>query len=76
MIRLALLQSVPGMRRAYEELDTPTEIVRHFRESHEVAGDRLLRMESLAEAATAFRWNANAYPESANVHDSLGDAYR
>ncbi|MNU06149.1 hypothetical protein D3C72_2512360 [compost metagenome] len=29
----------------------------------------------MAEAVAVFQWNASAHPESANVHDSLGETY-
>jgi tetratricopeptide (TPR) repeat protein len=38
-------------------------------------GYELLRQESRAMAIAVFKCNAQAYPGSANVHDSLGEAY-
>lgn len=36
-------------------------------------GYRLLQQNKLDEALATFKWNAEHYPESANVYDSLGD---
>jgi tetratricopeptide (TPR) repeat protein len=38
-------------------------------------GYRLLRTKRTAEAIRIFQLNAEAYPKSSNVYDSLGDAY-
>jgi tetratricopeptide (TPR) repeat protein len=38
-------------------------------------GYRLLREERVEDAIAAFRLNVEAYPKSANVYDSLGEAY-
>jgi|GEM_PF-2291704 len=38
-------------------------------------GYRLLREKKVAEAVEIFKLNAEAYPHSSNVHDSLGEAY-
>lgn len=39
-------------------------------------GYRLLRMQRPAEAVSVLQWNVAQYPNSANAHDSLGEAYR
>jgi CubicO group peptidase (beta-lactamase class C family) len=36
----------------------------------------LLRRDRASDAVEIFKLNVEAYPESANVHDSLGEAYR
>jgi len=38
-------------------------------------GYKLLEQDKPKEALQIFRLNAEAYPESANVHDSMGEAY-
>ena len=38
-------------------------------------GYSLFRKGLKGPAVRVFEWNATAYPESANVHDSLGEAY-
>lgn len=38
-------------------------------------GYRLIREQKLAEAIAIFKLNAEVYPQSANVYDSLGEAY-
>lgn len=39
-------------------------------------GYRLLRSNRLADAIRIFQLNAEAYPKSSNVYDSLGEAYK
>ncbi len=34
-----------------------------------------LRLRRVAEAITVFQWNVALFPQSTNVHDSLGEAY-
>jgi Flp pilus assembly protein TadD len=38
-------------------------------------GYRLLTNDQIKEAIAIFKLNVDAYPESWNVHDSLGEAY-
>jgi len=38
-------------------------------------GYRLLKMKKVNEAIEVFKLNVDAYPQSANVYDSLGEAY-
>ena len=38
-------------------------------------GYRLLSMKKVREAIEIFKLNVEAYPQSANVYDSLGQAY-
>ena len=37
-------------------------------------GYQLMRRNMISEAVTVFRWNVESYPDSANAHDSLGEA--
>lgn len=39
-------------------------------------GYQLMGMNRLAQAIEIFKLNAQSYPRSSNVYDSLGDAYR
>jgi tetratricopeptide (TPR) repeat protein len=39
-------------------------------------GYRLLQMRKIAEAIEIFKLNVEMYPQSSNVYDSLGEAYR
>jgi predicted Zn-dependent protease len=38
-------------------------------------GHQLLQDRSIKEAIQVFAWNVEAYPKSANVYDSLAQAY-
>ena len=75
LVPVALSQGVPGMKRAYEALGATSSEYDVSERALNSLGYRLLRMKRLREAVTVFQWNANAHPESANVHDSLGEAY-
>lgn len=75
LVPVALSQGVPGMTRAYEALGATSSEYDVSERALNSLGYRLLRMKRLPEAVTVFQWNANAHPESANVHDSLGEAY-
>ncbi len=47
-----------------------------FRESElNTLGYQLLRMNKIIEAIEIFKLNVEAYPQSSNVYDSLGEAY-
>lgn len=60
----------------YRELkDVPTPECRFSEQSFNLLGYRLLGQGKTAEALEIFRLNAAAYPASANVYDSLGEAY-
>lgn len=76
LVPLALSQGVPGMARAYEGLGATARDYDTSEKALNSLGYRLLRMKRLPEAVTVFQWNARAHPESANVHDSLGEAYQ
>lgn len=76
LVPLALSQGVAGMARAYVGLGTTAGQYDTSEKALNSLGYRLLRMKRMAEAVAVFQWNASAHPESANVHDSLGEAYR
>lgn len=76
LIPLALSQGVEGMRRAYEALGANASQYDTSERALNTLGYRLLRMQRVPEAIVVFQWNAGAHPASANVHDSLGEAYR
>ncbi|NIR50203.1 hypothetical protein GWO43_17000 [candidate division KSB1 bacterium] len=50
------------------EIETPENVVNRL-------GYRLLAQKEIDEAIRLFKRNVERYPESANVYDSLGDAY-
>ena len=60
----------------YQELKEKTSDEYFLSESSfNVLGYRLLNKEKFAEAIKIFKLNAEVYPESSNVYDSLGEAY-
>jgi len=56
--------------------DDPTHAYAEVERELNVAGYRLMDEERLDEAVAVLYVNTRAYPESVNVWDSLGDAYR
>lgn len=76
LIPLALSQGLQGMTQAYEQLGANAGQYDVSEKSLNALGYRLLRMQRVPEAIAVFQWNASAHPQSANVHDSLGEAYR
>ena len=76
LVPLALSQGVPGMTKAYRGLGANAGQYDVSEKALNALGYRLLRMKRLPEAIAVFQWNAAAHPGSANVHDSLGEAYR
>lgn len=65
-----------GVDRAYHAFksDASTSWIPTERDVNAL-GYRLLHDHNVALALQLFRLNAESYPESANVHDSLGEAY-
>lgn len=76
LVPAALSSGVPGMTRAYEALGSAASQYDTSEQALNSLGYRLLRMKRLPESVAVFEWNARAHPESVNVHDSLGEAYR
>lgn len=76
LVPLALSQGVPGMTKAYAGLGANASQYDVSEKALNALGYRLLRMKHLPEAIVVFQWNAAAHPDSANAHDSLGEAYR
>lgn len=63
----AALGSYPALKRADGYYASEAQL--------NALGYRLLGMKKIREAIEIFRLNAEAYPRSANVYDSLGEAY-
>jgi imidazolonepropionase-like amidohydrolase len=62
--------------RQYHELKSEQSTVYDFSEEDlNSLGYELIGMKQLREAVEILRLNAEAYPQSANVYDSLGEAY-
>lgn len=76
LVPVALAQGVPGLTRTYETLGAQASQYDTSEQALNSLGYRLLRMKRVPESVAVFQWNARAHPESANVHDSLGEAYR
>jgi hypothetical protein len=76
MLKLALENGVANAIAFYRALkkDYPNEY--DFREAElNTLGYQLLQMKKAAEAVEIFKLNVEAYPQSANTYDSLGEAY-
>jgi adenine deaminase len=62
--------------KQYHELKTTQFDLYDFRESElNTLGYQLMRMNKIIEAIEIFKLNVEAYPQSSNVYDSLGEAY-
>jgi len=62
--------------KQYHELKTTQFDYYDFRESElNTLGYQFLRMNKIMEAIEIFKLNVEAYPQSSNVYDSLGEAY-
>lgn len=67
-------QGVDAMRAAYLRLRAEQAANYDFSESAlNTLGYSLLRKQQVAAAVQVMRWNAEAYPASPNVHDSLAE---
>lgn len=76
LVPAAMAQGVQGMTRAYRSLGAGASQYDLSESALNTVGYRLLRMQRVPEAVQVFQWNVTAHPGSANVHDSLGEAYR
>ncbi|GAA4311316.1 hypothetical protein GCM10023115_33090 [Pontixanthobacter gangjinensis] len=74
------------VRREYQEmgLEAARELYSEIKDSEDYElneyelnsfGYDLLRSNKIDEAIEIFKWNVDAFPESGNVYDSLGEAY-
>ena len=76
LVPIALAQGNPAMVAAYANLGDERRDYDTGERALNALGYRLLRLQRSAEAISVFEWNVKAHPESSNVHDSLGEAYR
>jgi len=63
----AALQSYPALKQSSDYYVSEIQL--------NALGYRLLNMKKVREAIEIFKLNTEAYPQSANVYDSLGEAY-
>ncbi|NLP10779.1 amidohydrolase family protein [bacterium] len=69
-------KDLPAAIAQYHELKNTQFDNYDFRESElNTLGYQLLRMNKIIEAIEIFKLNVEAYPQSSNVYDSLGEAY-
>ncbi len=61
--------------KAIEYKNNPVNIYQSVEAEINTFGYRLIQLKKLDEAIEMFKLNVELYPESANVYDSLGDAY-
>ena len=67
---------IEGAVKQYHELKTAAPAPYNFDEGElNGLGYQLLRASQFADAIRVFQLNVEAYPQSANVYDSLGEAY-
>ncbi|MBV9956825.1 MAG: tetratricopeptide repeat protein, partial [Acidobacteria bacterium] len=69
-------QGMDAMLRRYQELKShPSPDVYTSEAELNALGYMLMQKKEMAAAIEVFKWNVAAYPQSANVYDSLGEAY-
>ena len=67
---------IDAAERQYRELKSPAPGAYNFEESElNNLGYQLLRSNKIKDAIRIFQLNVEAYPQSGNVYDSLGEAY-
>ena len=76
LVPVAVNEGAEAMQVAYTALATRRDEFDFSENAINAMGYKILRLPNPAAAVVAFQWNVSAYPESANTHDSLGDAYR
>lgn len=67
---------LPAMIATYEGMKENGEEYYQSEAAMNAFGYKLVGNENLEAAITVFEWNVEAYPDAANAHDSLGEAYR
>jgi len=75
-LRPTAVNDVAAAVKQYRELKATRNSEYDFREQElNALGYQLLRMTKVSEAIEIFKLNVEAYPQSANTYDSLGEAY-
>lgn len=76
MLKTVVEKDVTTAIKQYRELKATQAGEFDFREVQlNTLGYQLLQMKKVSEAIEVFKLNVEAYPESANTYDSLGEAY-
>jgi len=76
LMDLVLADSIPAAINKYHELKKNNSNDYNFKESQLNAfGYQLLQVGKIDQAIAILKLNVESYPESANVYDSLGEAY-
>ena len=73
---IAYRQGLDAMTAAYEGLGKRAGEYDRSEPALNALGYKLLRADKTAMAVRVFEWGVASYPDSANTHDSLGEAYR
>ena len=67
---------IDGALRQYQELKAAAPLVYNFDEDElNSLGYQLIRANQVKQAIRIFQLNVEAYPQSGNTYDSLGEAY-
>jgi tetratricopeptide (TPR) repeat protein len=76
IMELVLADSIPAAVNKYHELKKNNPNDYNFKETQlNGFGYQLLQIGKIDQAIAMFKLNIESYPESANVYDSLGEAY-
>jgi glyoxylase-like metal-dependent hydrolase (beta-lactamase superfamily II) len=76
LTKILVSHGIEAAIKTYHELATNRRDDFNFGEAHlNVLGYQLLGRDMVAEAIAVLKLNAEAYPESSNVYDSLAEAY-
>lgn len=76
LVPIAYNQGVEAMVAAYAGLGQRQAEYDLSERAFNALGYKLLRGNQVVGAIEVFRWGTQRYPNSANTHDSLGEAYR